>query len=181
MNKDKNLVWIDLEMTGLDPRKDVIIEIATIITDSQLNELELGPHLIINQPSDILAKMNSEVIQMHTKSGLIDAVKKSIVTVQQAEKQTLKFIKKYCSPQTGLLCGNSVWQDRNFLFYYMPSIVDYLYYRIIDVTAVKEVVARWYPRNLNSEFQKKDTHRALEDIRESIAELKHFRQHFFVR
>ena len=179
MDRTKNLIWVDLEMTGLNPQNHVILEIATIITDSQLNEIEQGPELIIHQPESALQAMNKEVREMHTKSDLITAVQNSTTTIQDAEIQTLAFFKKHCDPNTALLSGNSVWQDRNFLFTYMPSLVNFCYYRILDVTAIKEVVARWYPDNPHAEFEKKDTHRALEDIRESIDELKHFRKYFF--
>ena len=180
MDKTKNLIWIDLEMTGLDPQKDVILEIATIITDSQLNVLEKGPVFVINQPEKKLAFMKDHVKKMHTDSGLLDAVRASDISVSQAEQQTLEFCKKYCVPNTALLAGNTIWQDRNFLYAYMRSIVDFCYYRVLDVTAVKEVVLRWYPNNPKSEFEKKDTHRALDDILESIAELQHLRKHFFI-
>jgi len=181
MDRTKNLIWIDLEMTGLNSEQDVILEIASIITDSQLNEIERGPALIIHQSEQALATMNKEVVQMHTKSKLIDAVRTSTVSVANAEQQTLNFFKKHCDPNTALLAGNSVWQDRNFLKTYMPSLVDYCYYRVLDVTAIKEVVARWYPDHPHAEFEKKDTHRALDDIYESIEELRHLRKHFFIK
>lgn len=180
MKKNDTLVWIDLEMSGLDPRADVILEIATIITDGELNEQAVGPHLVIHHSQEKLQRMNKEVMTMHKKSGLLDAVEKSVISHDEAQKDTLNFIKQYCAPQTALLCGNSVWQDRNFLFYHMTQILDYMHYRLIDVTTVKELVARWYPNNLESTFKKQDTHRALQDIRESIAELKHFRKYFFM-
>jgi len=180
VDKTKNLIWVDLEMTGLDPQKDVILEIATIITDSQLKVISHGPELVIHQSEEKLQLMNNEVKKMHTNSGLLDAVRASTVSVAQAEKQTFEFCKKYCDPNTALLAGNTVWQDRNFLYTYMRSIVDFCYYRVLDITAIKEVVLRWYPNDPNAEFQKKDTHRALEDILESIAELQHLRKHFFV-
>ena len=117
---------------------------------------------------------------MHTASHLIDAVKSSSVTMQQAQDQTLAFLKKHCQPGTSPLCGNSVWQDRTFLAKHMPKLINFLYYRIIDVSTIKELVSRWYPNDPDAKFNKKDTHRALEDIRESIAELKHYRKTFFV-
>jgi len=176
MNKKTNLVWIDLEMTGLDPDKDVILEIATIITDEDLNIIEEGPCLAIHQSDAVLGVMNPWVREMHQESGLIERVRESKVTLKQAEKQTLDFIKKYCDPGEGRLCGNSVWKDRAFLGKYMPAILDSLHYRLIDVTAVKELVLRWYP---NAEFEKKNSHRALDDIRESIEELRYYRKNFF--
>ncbi|MCK5632737.1 oligoribonuclease [bacterium] len=181
MDRTKNLIWVDLEMTGLRPESDVILEIATIITDSQLNVLEHGPEIIIHQPDSVLANMNDHVKKMHTNSGLLDAVKSSKVSIKNAEQQTMACILKYCDENTALLAGNSIWQDRNFLYRYMPSIVDHCYYRVLDVTAIKEVVARWYPHHPHAEFKKKDTHRALADIEESIAELRHLKKHFFIK
>jgi len=180
VDRTKNLIWLDLEMTGLNPEKDVILEIASIITDSQLNEIEKGPVLVIYQPEDELAKMDSWVRETHRQTGLVKKVQESNISARQAEQQTLEFFKKHCDAGTALLAGNSVWQDRNFLFKYMPSLVSYCYYRVLDVTAIKEVVLRWYPNSPYAEFKKKDTHRALADIEESIAELRHLRKHFFV-
>ncbi len=177
MNRDKNLVWIDLEMTGLDARTDVILEIASIITDSNLNVIAHGPELVIYQPEEKLAHMNSFVTDLHTKSGLVTTVRESNVSLDDAAAQTLTFVKEHCNPETALLAGNSVWQDRTFLRAYMPALVDYLFYRLIDVTSVKELTLRWYPEH--PEFEKKDTHRALADIKESIAELQHYRAMFF--
>jgi len=181
MDKSKNLIWIDLEMTGLSVEKDVILEIASVITDSQLRVIAQGPHYVIHQSDEALDAMKKEVADMHKKSGLTEAVKKSTVTIKQAEQETLQFFKIYCEPNTALLAGNSVWQDKNFLQKYMPGLVNFCYYRILDVTAIKEVVARWYPENPQAEFKKKETHRALEDILESIEELKHFRKYFFIK
>jgi len=180
MERDKNLIWVDLEMTGLDLQKDVILEIASVITDSQLNLIEVGPHVVIHQSDSALNSMNKEVTDMHKKSGLINEVKKSTINIDQAEKETLEFYKKYCDSNTALLAGNSVWQDKYFLKKYMPSLVDFCYYRILDVTSIKEVIQRWYPDDKNNEYKKKEVHRALDDIFESIEELKHFRKHFFV-
>jgi len=181
MSRENNLIWLDLEMTGLDVEKDVILEIACVITDSQLNIIARGPQFVIHQPDEMLNSMNEEVIQMHKKSGLIDQVRISDITVTFAEQETLQFFKNYCDPNTALLAGNSVWQDRNFLKKYMPSLVDYCYYRILDITAIKEVVRRWYPDNPHNKFEKKETHRALDDVLESIAELQHFRKYFFIK
>jgi len=177
MNKEQNLVWIDLEMTGLDPARDVILEIATIITDSQLKIVAEGPSLVVHQPEDALSGMNKEVKEMHTKNGLIEKVRASKISAQEAEQQTLDFIKQYCKKNTSPLCGNSVWADKGFLKQYMPTINDYLHYRIIDVSTVKELVLRWYPEH--PEYEKGETHRALDDIRESIEELKQYRSTFF--
>ncbi len=173
-----NLVWIDLEMTGLNPEADVILEIASVITDGQLNVIEEGPALIINHPEEKLAAMSEWSQEQHAKTGLTDAVRASTVILAQAQEQTLTFIKKHCQPNTGLLAGNSVWQDRAFMYHYMPNIIKFLHYRLIDVTTIKELVLRWYPDE--PEFEKKDVHRAQEDIYESIAELKHYKEKFFV-
>jgi oligoribonuclease len=180
MQSNSNLVWIDLEMTGLDAKKDVILEIACIITDGNLTVLAEGPSLVINHSEEVLAGMDTWSKEQHMKSGLIERVRMSSITTEQAEKQVMDFIKKYCLPNTALLAGNSVWQDRIFLHTYMPSIVNYLYYRLVDVTTVKELVKHWYSDDPRIEFKKTDTHRALQDIHESIQEIKHFRKYFFV-
>ena len=180
MEFDGNLVWIDLEMTGLEPSTDVILEIASVITDGNLAVLKEGPHHIIYQPEERLASMNEWSKEQHTKTGLVEEVRRSDVSLKQAEEQMLAFIKSHCKPETGLLAGNSVWQDRNFMVRYMPSIPAYLHYRLIDVTTIKELVARWYPENEHAEYVKKDVHRAREDVYESIAELKHYKKYFFV-
>jgi oligoribonuclease len=174
---DKSFVWIDLEMTGLDPNHDVILEIATVITTAELTNPIQGPHCVIHQPDAILNTMNPWCIEQHTASGLTDAVKGSTTTLQQAEEQTLAFIKQHCSPQSGLLAGNSVWQDKIFLQNYMSSITDYLFYRIIDVTTLKELIRAWYPDH--EEFKKDESHRALDDIKKSIAELHYYKTTFF--
>jgi len=181
MDRTKNLIWVDLEMTGLDPEDHVILEIAAIITDSQLNVVENGPVLVIHQSEENLKKMNEWSREAHSSSGLLDLVRASNISVKDAEKEMIQFFKKHCDPDTALLAGNSVWQDRNFLKKYMPSLVDFCYYRVLDITAIKEVVLRWYPENPQAEFEKKDTHRALEDIKESIEELQHLRKYFFVQ
>lgn len=184
MSRDTNLVWIDLEMTGLDTNQHVILEIASIITDSNLHVIEEGPSFIIHHPDETLHVMEEYVRGLHTTSGLLDEVRKSSITLEQAEEQTFAFIKKHCDPDTALLCGNSIWQDRAFLYKHMRPIVDYMYYRMIDVSSIKELVARWYPDNPQVAFVddklKKDTHRALQDIHESIEELRHYRKYFFV-
>lgn len=180
MNKKEHLVWIDLEMTGLNVEIDVILEMATIVTDNQLNIIEEGPALILHQPQAALTMMDDWVRTQHTKSGLVDAVKISSMTIAVAQEETLDFIKKYCPPQDAILCGNSVWQDRIFLRKYMPRLVEYLHYRIIDVSSVKELAMRWYPSSPYVKFEKPDNHRALEDIRSSIKELAHYRKYFFI-
>lgn len=178
MAKDTNFVWIDLEMTGLNSEQDHILEIATIITDDQLNIIEQGPALIIHQPEKHLQGMDEWVLETHTKNGLLKKVKESNISLQQATQQTFNFIQKYCTPDTALLAGNSVWKDREFLQKYMPEITNYLFYRLIDVTSIKILIDRWYPDSPHKEFLKKDTHRALEDIIESINELQHYRKYF---
>lgn len=155
MKKDTKLVWLDLEMTGLNVDTDVILEIASIITDPDLNVIAMGPHLVINQPDTILESMNDWCKKEHTKSGLVQAVKQSTVTTLQAEQETLKFIKEHCKVHTALLSGNSIWQDRAFLRGYMPLIINYLHYKMIDVTSMAEMVSGWYPNDLNREFEKK--------------------------
>jgi len=179
MISDQYLVWIDLEMSGLDANRDVILEIATIITDNNLQIIAYGPSLVINQKEEILQGMSEWCVTQHTASGLSDKVRASTITVLEAQKQTLDFIQEYCKPQTAVLAGNSIHKDLEFLRYYMPDIVNFLHYRIIDVSSVKEVVRRWYPNDPNFEFKKKKSHRALEDIEESIQELAHYRKYFF--
>lgn len=172
-------VWIDCEMTGLDITKDVLIEIATIITDTDMNLIEEGPDLVIHQPEQALSDMIPIVQDLHASSGLIDEVRKSTITVAEAEEQTLSFIQKHCQQSQAVLAGNSVWQDRNFLCKYMPRITDFLNYRIVDVSSVKLLVRQWYPNDSNIRFKKAETHRALTDIQESISELKHYKKFFF--
>ena len=181
MNKNERLVWIDLEMTGLNPEVDVILEIATIITDNQLAIIAEGPALIIHQPHSALAVMDDWVRNQHTKTGLIDAVIKSSMTIAVAQEETLDFIKVHCPPKDAILSGNSVWQDRTFLRKSMPRIVEYLHYRIIDVSSIKELAKRWYPKSPFIKFEKPDTHRALQDVRGSIKELGHYRKYFFIQ
>lgn len=173
-----NLVWMDLEMTGLDPEKEGIIEMATIITDGELNILEEGPNLVIHQPLKLLRGMDEWNRNQHGKSGLTELVKKSKVTVAAAERQTLRFIKKYCVEGKSPLCGNSIHHDRRFLIRYMPKLNAYLHYRHLDVSTVKGLVNLWYPKNKNLP-KKGDAHRALDDARESIRELIFFRKHYF--
>ena len=181
MNKRTNLVWIDLEMTGLIPETDVILELAMIITDADLAILHEGPELVIHQPNEVLERMGPWCQEQHTASGLVDAVRASTTTMEQAQQQVLELIRTYCAPGRGILCGNSVWQDRHFLRYAMPLVVDYLHYRLLDVTSFKIVIDRWYPVSTDRMFLKKESHRALDDIRESIEELRHYRKHFFVQ
>lgn len=178
-NKKNIIVWSDLEMTGLDPKTDEVIEIATLITDSQLNIIAEGPEIIINQPESRFEKMDDWNQQHHKTSGLWEKVIKSTITVEEAEKKTLDFIKQYTDKNTAPLAGNSIWQDRRFIVKYMPKIDEYLHYRMIDVSSIKEVIKRWYPKN-DSNFKKENSHRALDDIKESIEELKFYKEKFFI-
>ncbi len=177
--KDFKFVWIDLEMTGLDPSKDVILEVATIITDAQLNIIATGPDLVSCQPPDVLGRMNQFVAQLHQASGLIEKVKNSCVPLLEIEKQTYEFIKQHCDPDNAVLAGNSVWQDRRFLTRYMPKVLDFLHYRILDVSTIKILVQAWYPKDTQAFYKKSNSHRALEDIQESIDELNHYKKYFF--
>ncbi|MBM4251302.1 MAG: oligoribonuclease [Deltaproteobacteria bacterium] len=168
---------MDMEMTGLDPDTDSIIEIATLITDSELNVIAEGPELAIHQPADRFARMDAWNQEHHTKSGLWAKVQASTVTIAQAEVATLDFIRKHCGERESPLCGNSIWQDRRFLVRYMPKLDAYLHYRILDVSTIKELASRWYP---GSKFKKpKGAHRALDDVKESLDELRYYRTHLF--
>ena len=172
-----NLVWIDLEMTGLDPGRDVIIEAAVLITDGDLNIIADGPDLAIHRSDEALSVMNAWNRRTHHGSGLIKRVKASDVTIEQAEAEILEFVQQWTIEGKSPLCGNSVHQDRRFLYGEMPKLIDWLNYRIVDVSTVKELANRWYPGL--EEFVKQERHRALEDIRESIDELRWYRQQIF--
>ena len=176
----KELVWIDLEMTGLNPQIHRIIEIATIITDSELNIIAEGPDLVINASDEELNKMNSYVTDMHTKSGLIDEVKNSKLTIREAEIKTLEFINKHIkSKNKPPVCGNSIGTDRRFLDAQMNTLERRLHYRVIDVSSIKELAIRWNPEIDVKMPAKMETHRALDDIIESIEELKFYRGNLF--
>lgn len=172
------LAWMDLEMTGLDPISDQILEIASIITDSDLNIIEQGPDLIIHCPEERLLKMDDWNRKHHKESDLWDASIRSTTSLKEAEAITLDFLKKHIkSPKTVPLCGNSIWQDRRFISAYMPQIDELLHYRLVDVSTIKELAARWcsdIPK-----FEKSNKHRALDDIKESIEELKYYRKNVF--
>jgi oligoribonuclease len=171
------LVWMDLEMTGLDPERDTIIEMATLVTDAELNVVAEGPELVIHQAAAMFDRMDDWNREHHTKSGLWAKVVASDITLAEAERQTLEFVAKHVGPRESPLCGNSVWQDRRFLVKYMRSLEAYLHYRLVDVSSVKELATRWYP---GTKFtKKKGAHRALDDIRESIDELRFYREAFF--
>ncbi len=173
-----HLVWIDLEMTGLNPDTDYILEIATLITDAQLNIIAIGPDLVIYQPPEILDNMNEWCVRTHGATGLTARVQQSQISLSQATEHTLQFIQAWTTRSASPLCGNSIGTDKQFLQKQMPSITDWLHYRTIDVSSIKELAKRWYP-DIFTQFVKKGTHRALDDIQESIAELQFYRTHLF--
>lgn len=173
------LIWIDLEMTGLNIDKDVIIEIATIVTDAQLNIIAEGPSLAIYYPDPFLDEMDEWNTKQHTKSGLINDVRISTITPEMAEQQTLDFLKQHVAASISPICGNSVWQDRRYLAKYMPALEKYFHYRHIDVSTIKELARRWKPE-IAVKKEESSQHRALSDIKESIAELKHYREMWLV-
>lgn len=174
----KHLIWIDLEMTGLDTLNDTIIEIATIVTDSELNILAEGPVFAIHTPDIVLNSMDDWNTRQHGQSGLIDRIRRSNVTMAQAESQTIAFLSKYVESGRSPMCGNSICQDRRFLARQMPTLERFFHYRNLDVSTVKELAYRWRPDILSS-FEKKGNHLALDDIRDSIRELRHYKAHFF--
>lgn len=174
------LVWMDLEMTGLDHTRDVIVEIATLVTDDELEIIAEGPDLVVHQSDETLAAMDPFVVDMHTRSGLLDQIRSSTVTLDEAGAATLAFIQEHCPVErTVPLCGNSIGTDRRFLAAYLPAIEEYLHYRSVDVSSVKELVRRWYPDVLSQRTRKQGTHRALDDIRDSVAELRYYRELVF--
>ncbi len=179
MSDEGLLIWMDLEMTGLDPKTERIIEMATVVTDSELRILAEGPELIIHQSDEILSRMDSWNRSHHSKSGLTDRVRKSSIHEREALRLTLNFVSRFTEPQTAPLAGNSVHQDRRFLSAYMPQLEAHLHYRNVDVSTIKELVQRWYPEILPKLPQKSQTHRALDDIKESIEELRYYREHVF--
>jgi len=175
----EHLIWIDLEMTGLRPEVDTIIEIATLVTDKHLEIVAAGPELAIHQPADILAGMDEWNQRQHGGSGLLQRVRDSQVSMGEAQRRTLEFLAAHLPPRVAPMCGNSICQDRRFLARWMPELEQFFHYRNLDVSTLKELAARWYP-GLAAGFTKLAAHRALADIHESIAELRHYRQHLFI-
>jgi len=174
-----DLIWIDLEMTGLDPEKAVILEIAAVVTDASLRVLAEGPDIAIHHPEKVLQSMESWSRQHHQSSGLLDRVRASSVDCREAEQEVLGFLSRHCKKGKSPLCGNSIWQDRRFLIKYMRELESFFHYRNIDVSSIKELAKRWYP-SLPA-YKKKKAHLALSDIRESINELKYYREKVFVK
>ena len=174
----ENLIWLDLEMTGLNPDADRILEIATLVTDKQLNIMEEGPVMAVHQSDAVLSAMGDWCTRQHGQSGLSERVRASRVTEAEAERATLDFLRQYLPPNTSPMCGNSICQDRRFLARHMPELEKFFHYRNLDVSTLKELGKRWAP-SIMLGFTKQATHLALEDIRDSVAELKYYRGHLF--
>lgn len=175
---DQNLVWIDMEMTGLDPEQCVVLEIATIVTDKQLNIIAQGPVIAVQQPKEVLDGMDEWCTKTHGESGLTQRCLESDISVEAAQQKTIEFLEEYVPKGKSPLCGNSIGQDRRFLVKYMPELESYFHYRNIDVSTIKELVARWQPETAKG-FKKKGVHLALDDIIESIEELRYYREKVF--
>ncbi len=180
MRDKNNLIWLDLEMTGLNVMLDVILEIAVVVTDKDLAVIAEGPSIVIHQPQEVLDSMNEWCKKQHTISGLTEAVQKSTISLSEAELAVCDFLKDYCIKGQGILCGNSIWQDKSFIQRYMPKLDAFFHYKIVDVSSIKELVIRWYPSSPFSDIKKQDKHRALPDVYESIEVLRTYRKHFFV-
>ncbi|RLK50456.1 oligoribonuclease [Alkalispirillum mobile] len=174
---EQNLIWLDLEMTGLDPDGDRIIEIATLVTDNELNTLAEGPVLAIHQSEETLAGMDEWNTRTHGESGLIERVRNSGLAEADAEEETLAFLRQWVPDRASPMCGNSICQDRRFLYRYMPRLEAFFHYRNLDVSTLKLLANRWHPEVLHG-FSKQATHQAMDDIRESVAELRHYRAQF---
>ncbi len=174
---ENNLIWIDLEMTGLDTNNDCIIEIATIVTDPQLNILDEGPVVAIHQADEILEQMDEWNTRQHNQSGLVERVMNSPHDAAEAESMTLDFLEKFVPKGKSPMCGNSICQDRRFMHRLMPNLEEYFHYRNLDVSTIKEIMKRWAPEQ--PDYNKQGTHLAMDDIRDSIAELKYYREHIF--
>ena len=172
------MIWLDLEMTGLDPEHNVILEVGSAVTDSNLNMIAEGPVFAISQPDSVLTTMDPWCIEQHGKSGLTERSRTSQVSLAEAEEKTLAFVRQHCIPKASPLCGNSIGQDRRFLYKYMPALNAFFHYRNVDVSTIKELVQRWYAP-ANHAPEKKKTHYVLDDIRESIEELRHYRREIF--
>lgn len=174
------LVWMDLEMTGLDPSRHAIVEIATLVTDDELEVVAEGPDLVIHQPSEVMATMDDVVREMHTRSGLLAAIEASTTTLAEAGDATLAFLKEHVEePRSVPLCGNSIGTDRRFLAVHLPALENLLHYRCVDVSTIKELAQRWYPEVAAGAPHKAGGHRALDDVRESVAEMRYYREAVF--
>jgi oligoribonuclease len=180
LNPKENLIWIDLEMTGLNPDRDRIIEIATVITDKELTVLAEGPVLAIHQSDDVLGAMDEWNTRQHAASGLTERVRTSAVTEQEAERLTLEFVRRHVDQGSSPICGNSICQDRRFLIRYMPELAGFFHYRNLDVSTLKILAKLWLPE-VGARFEKKSVHLALADIHDSIRELRFYREHLFKR
>jgi oligoribonuclease len=172
-----NLCWIDMEMTGLNPATDAVLEIASLVTDKDLNVIGEGPEIVIHQPESVIAGMDEWAAKHHGESGLTQRVRESTISLEEAERLTIEFFAQFAPPKTSPLCGNSVHQDRRFVVRYMPELDEFLHYRIVDVSTIKELVRRWYPELRVP--RKQGAHRALDDIKESIEELRFYRAQVF--
>ena len=174
------LVWLDLEMTGLDPKTCTVLEIGAVVTNNELEVIAEGPAIAIHHSDKTLNGMEAWSRYHHKKSGLTQSCRESKISLKKAEQIALQFVQKHCKKKTAPLCGNAIWQDRRFLVKYMPNLEQYLHYRTIDVSSIKELVKRWYPDDHAMPREKHSTHRVMDDILESIAELKHYRKKVFV-
>ncbi len=178
MSRQQNLIWIDLEMTGLIPERDRIIEMAAIVTDADLNLIAEGPVIAVHQPDTLLAQMDEWCTRQHGQSGLTERVRASTISEAEAEQTLLAFLAQHADKGVSPMCGNSIGQDRRFLYRYMPELEAFFHYRNLDVSTIKELARRWKPELLAG-LKKQSSHLALDDIRDSIEELRYYRRHFF--